>query len=485
MSSLASTSMNEDGLDYTFVEGNVSDDLTCGVCLLAVRRAVQAPCGFRFCEACIKGRTPGCDGGENLLCSNCEEKFAEEEIAPDHHARRKMSKAKIYCPHKDRGCSETFTLKELGRHLEFCNYFPVACMHRSRGCATKLPRKDLQRHLETECEHRSVECTFCKSPFPHRDVEAHRRSCPKFTVTCPNDCGADDIRREELRTHLDERCSRQKRCCKFEFYGCDFKGVNAELEKHAEEGVQSHLDMTVMVVARCNAELSGAVSKVAELKSQMDIQLRKFGRLDELESRVEADHQKNEELAKQIASIKLTHKSKDDRLGKLQKLLARQADTIATLENTAKKDRKANEDIRRTVDSMHGSTTALTKKVEEMGAVGGTGGRGGGILRGPAQQQISNMQKEMDIQSYDALLKWPFDLKVTMLLLDQNDGKLTLSDSFKPDPRSSSFKRPTGDMNIASGCTLFASQVILKNPVYVKDDTMFLKMIVDTTGLYV
>ncbi|XP_033095385.1 TNF receptor-associated factor 3-like, partial [Anneissia japonica] len=176
-------------------------------------------------------------------------------------------------------------------------------------------------------------------------------------------------------------------------------GVNAELEKHAEEGVQSHLDMTVMAVARLNAELSGAVSKVAELKSQMDIQLRKFGRVDELESRVRADHQKNEELAKQIASIKLTHKSKDDRLGKLQKLLAGQADNIETLENTAKKDRKANEDIRRTVDSLHGSTTALTKKVEEMGAIGGTGGRGGGILRGPAQQQISNMQKEMDVQS--------------------------------------------------------------------------------------
>ncbi|XP_033121984.1 TNF receptor-associated factor 3-like [Anneissia japonica] len=205
-----------------------------------------------------------------------------------------------------------------------------------------------------------------------------------------------------------------------------------------------------------------------------------------------------------------------------------------------------------------------------MGAIGGTGGRGGGILRGPAQQQISNMQKEMDIRSaqlseqnlrfqiletasydgvlmwkinsvrrrkqeadsgkivslysqpfyagrfgykmcariylngdgmgkgthvsmffvvmkgdYDALLKWPFDQKVTILLLDQDDGKLTLSDSFKPDPRSSSFKRPTGDMNIASGCPLFASQDILKNPVYVKNDTMFLKMIVDTNGLYV
>ena len=199
---------------HKFVDGNVSEDLTCGVCRHAVRRAVQAPCGCRFCDVCISDKS---------ICPNCDEKFVEDEIAPDHHARRKISKARIYCPNEDRGCSETFALKELQRHLEFCEYLPLSCMHRSRGCATKLPRKDLQRHLRTECEHRSVECGFCKSAFPHREVDVHRRSCPKSQVTCPNGCGEEDVRRETLRTHLDERCSLQKRSCKFEMYGCNFK----------------------------------------------------------------------------------------------------------------------------------------------------------------------------------------------------------------------------------------------------------------------
>ena len=84
---------------------------------------------------------------------------------------------------------------------------------------------------------------------------------------------------------------------------------------------------------------------------------------------------------------------------------------------------------------------------------------------------------------YDALLKWPFTQKVTMILLDQNDGKLNLTDKFKPDPKSSSFQRPKSDMNIASGCPLFVSQKILNDPVYVKDDTMFIKVIVDTADL--
>ena len=43
------------------------------------------------------------------------------------------------------------------------------------------------------------------------------------------------------------------------------------------------------------------------------------------------------------------------------------------------------------------------------------------------------------------------------------------------------FRRPTSDMNIASGCPLFCqlSQIDQAVPAYVKDDTMFLKIIVD------
>jgi TNF receptor-associated factor 3 len=84
---------------------------------------------------------------------------------------------------------------------------------------------------------------------------------------------------------------------------------------------------------------------------------------------------------------------------------------------------------------------------------------------------------------YDALLPWPFRQKVTLMLLDQDTGRRNLSDSFRPDPASSSFGRPTTEMNIASGCPLFVSQSVLSDPTYVKDNVMFIKVIVDTSDV--
>ena len=85
---------------------------------------------------------------------------------------------------------------------------------------------------------------------------------------------------------------------------------------------------------------------------------------------------------------------------------------------------------------------------------------------------------------YDALLPWPFNQKVTLMLLDQGSTEEHVVDAFRPNPNSSSFKRPVSDMNIASGCPLFVPLNLLEsNRSYVKDDTAFVKIIVDTQGL--
>ena len=83
---------------------------------------------------------------------------------------------------------------------------------------------------------------------------------------------------------------------------------------------------------------------------------------------------------------------------------------------------------------------------------------------------------------FDALLRWPFRQKVTMMLLDQDNVEHVI-DAFRPDPNSSSFQRPRREMNVASGCPLFCPLAELKNHAYVRDDTMFLKFIVDTSDL--
>ena len=86
--------------------------------------------------------------------------------------------------------------------------------------------------------------------------------------------------------------------------------------------------------------------------------------------------------------------------------------------------------------------------------------------------------------NYDALLPWPFRQKVTLMLMDQETGRLHLSDSFRPDPKSSSFQRPTAEMNIASGCPMFVNRTVLDDNTYKKDDVLFVKIIVDTNDLY-
>ena len=78
---------------------------------------------------------------------------------------------------------------------------------------------------------------------------------------------------------------------------------------------------------------------------------------------------------------------------------------------------------------------------------------------------------------YDPLLQWPFESKVSLILVDQ-DHKKHLVQTFKPNAQSSSFQRPKTDMNVASGCPEFADLSILDNTSYVKDDVMYIKAIV-------
>jgi len=85
----------------------------------------------------------------------------------------------------------------------------------------------------------------------------------------------------------------------------------------------------------------------------------------------------------------------------------------------------------------------------------------------------------------DPILKFPFNYKVTFCLYDQTSDQQHIIDSFRPDIRSSSFQRPRSEMNIGSGIPKFFPLAMIQqegNP-YVRDDTMFIKMMVDFDGI--
>lgn len=84
---------------------------------------------------------------------------------------------------------------------------------------------------------------------------------------------------------------------------------------------------------------------------------------------------------------------------------------------------------------------------------------------------------------FDALLKWPFDQKVSLTLVDQNHHK-NIVQTFRPEPESGSFQQPQTEMNVASGFPKFADLSVFDDPTYVRDDTMYFKCVVDTSSIF-
>ena len=84
---------------------------------------------------------------------------------------------------------------------------------------------------------------------------------------------------------------------------------------------------------------------------------------------------------------------------------------------------------------------------------------------------------------YDALLPWPFTQKVTFTMPNQGNGA-DITDSFRPDPTSSSFKKPTSEMNSPYGIPMFAPVSMLDDPSkgFVQDDVLYIKIEVDEKG---
>lgn len=82
---------------------------------------------------------------------------------------------------------------------------------------------------------------------------------------------------------------------------------------------------------------------------------------------------------------------------------------------------------------------------------------------------------------YDDVLPWPFRQKVTFILLDPTQRQPPLKETFLPDPHSASFHQPHERLNVASGSPLFASKAQV--PSYLKDDALYLKVVVDSAGM--
>ncbi|CAH3196311.1 unnamed protein product, partial [Porites evermanni] len=89
------------------------------------------------------------------------------------------------------------------------------CGHRfCRACSLSVCRK---QHRTGESDFFSQSRRFGNS-FPHEDIY-----CKRFPLVCENNCGHDEIPREEMASHVSEKCLMTVVLCPYSEAGCPFE----------------------------------------------------------------------------------------------------------------------------------------------------------------------------------------------------------------------------------------------------------------------
>ncbi|XP_015361213.1 TNF receptor-associated factor 2 isoform X7 [Marmota monax] len=383
-------------------------------------------------------------------------------------------------------------LPSLSCHEGLCPFLLTECP----ACKGLVRLGEKERHAEQECPERNLNCQHCQEPCGHADLEAHHEVCPKFPLTCEG-CGKKKIPREKFHDHV-RTCGKCQVPCRFHSVGCPEMMEAEELLEHEAHQLREHLALVLsslleaqtlpggqnqvgpQLLQRCQT-LEQKTATFENIVCVLNREVERVAVTAEACSRQHRlDQDKIEALSNKVQQLERSIGLKDLAMADLeQKVLELEASTydgvfIWKISDFARKRQEAVAGRTPAIFSPAFYTSRYGYKMCLRVYLNGDGtGRGTHlslffvVMKGPN----------------DALLRWPFNQKVTLMLLDQNNREHVI-DAFRPDITSSSFQRPVSDMNIASGCPLFCpvSKMEAKNS-YVRDDAIFIKAIVDLTGL--
>ncbi|XP_025779644.1 TNF receptor-associated factor 2 [Puma concolor] len=459
------------GFSKTLLGTKPEDKYLCSACRNVLRRPFQAQCGHRYCSYCLTSILSS--GPQN--CAACvHEGIYEEGISilesgsafPDNAARREVESLPAVCPSD--GCTWKGTLKEYEScHEGHCPFMLTECP----ACRGLVRLGEKERHSEQECPERSLSCRHCRAPCCWADLKAHHEVCPKFPLTCDG-CGKKKISREKVESE--------------------------KQQQHEAQWLREHLAMLLGGLLEARHPSGAELPKAAELRQRCEALERKTATFENI---VCVLNREVERVAMTAEACGRQHRLDQDRIEAL-------SNKVQQLERSIGLKDLAMAELEQKVHEMEASTfdgvfiwkiSDFARKRQE--AVAGRTPaifspafytsrygykmclriylNGDGTGRGTHLSLFFVVMKGPN----DALLRWPFNQKVTLMLLDQNNREHVI-DAFRPDVTSSSFQRPVSDMNIASGCPLFCpvSKMEAKNS-YVRDDAIFIKAIVDLTGL--
>ncbi|NWY39802.1 TRAF1 factor, partial [Sylvia atricapilla] len=475
----------------------------CSNCNNILKKALQTLCGHRYCSACL---TWIVRNNKNAICQKCKEEdpntlgeeslLAEERAFGDAAINKEISELRVRCV--TLGCSWSGIMKDFEEHQSLCEYALIPC---HTGCGHVVMRRKLADHLENGCVNNVTVCQQCQCTMPNSEYQVRTflsRIKPLFGW---------------FQQSSHPPSSANKDGCCFSEVGCAFRGSQEKIKEHEKSAVGAHMLLLLQHMRQLQGTLCSAARAAQSLTPRLNLrnesvlqQLVREKVISELENKLHVFENIVAVLNKEVESSNLEilafrRQSELDqniirglelKIAELHRCLTQKDAGLSSLHKSLLFSEQASYDGiflwkitevgRKLQDSVSGRTVSLYSPAFYTAKYGykvclRVYLNGDGTGKGTHLSLFFVVMKG----DYDALLPWPFRHKVTFMLLDQNNREHVI-DAFRPDLTSASFQRPVTDMNVASGCPMFLPLAKLQSPkhAYVKEDTLFLKCIIDT-----
>ena len=254
---MAVASGNAGGFECSFI-GDVKE-FECPLCLHVTRDPnLTSCCGQHFCQSCISRIIT-----DRKPCPFCKE--SRFTVMLDKKQKRRVLDLKVKCSECSRGCSWTGPLGDLDNHgSNDCGLTYISC---SKGCGTEVQRRRLSKHLAKNCPKRNYRCKYCGYKDTYELIfEEHISECPKYPVSCPNNCTPNMFVRATLKEHIEQDCPLQQVDCEYKSFGCTTVTLRKDLAKHMEGNIQQHMLLITKELKDTKVELSEAKEELSEAK---------------------------------------------------------------------------------------------------------------------------------------------------------------------------------------------------------------------------
>ncbi|XP_078085868.1 TNF receptor-associated factor 5-like isoform X3 [Mustelus asterias] len=446
------------GLNLQFVEP-LEDRYKCATCSFVLCNPYQTGCGHRFCENCIAELI---EIKPVAVCPIDHEKIIANWIFRDNCCKREVWNLMVYCKNApDCNIKESFGRLGFGTHLTKCPETEVECSYKKYGCPVKEKRRMVKEHEHSYLNEHLLLVVTNNTKLEEQILDL------KKTLH----------ERNQAITQLEQQISK---------LDIEIKQLSGHVSKNDDE------------VAKTQKTLAGHADKIISIEQQSQQLCRRLDQegkneISELKEIINVLKEKVERTENNIASLVTFEpclKQHELLLSAHKKLLEKNNERFQVLEATGYNGKliwKICNYRMRKQEAAAGSTPSLFSQSFYTSRCGyklcaRAYLNGDGTGKGTHLSLFFVVMKG----DYDSLLSWPFKQKVSLILLDQGPKKNHVVELFKADANSTSFRRPVSEMNIASGCPKFMSHTVLesgKTATFIKDDTLFIKVIVDLSDL--